>query len=129
MTDFEPQLKAILESPSYRMAAEDIDFLRREELRPVRMQLELLKPEMTLSEHRVVSTIVVFGGTAIVERETAETRLDAAKKLLAESPNDPKLKRLVLRAESVLRKAHNYDAAREFSRLVSSSCQHDNHCD
>ena len=54
-------LEAILHSPSYRLAEQDTEFLRRPELRPVRLQLELLKPEMMLEEQLVRSTIVVFG--------------------------------------------------------------------
>jgi uncharacterized protein (TIGR00730 family) len=127
--EHDARIKAILESPSYRIASDDEDFLRREELRPVRMQLELLKPEMTLTEHRVESTIVVFGGTAIVEREDAERRLAVAKENAAANPNDAAAKRALVRAERVLAKAHYYDAAREFSRIVSSSCQRDHHCD
>jgi uncharacterized protein (TIGR00730 family) len=48
-------------SPSYRLAFADADFLLREDLRPVRLQLELLKPELALQEANIVSTIVVFG--------------------------------------------------------------------
>ena len=46
---------------AYRLAFTDTDFLLREELRPVRMQLELLKPELVQQEHRIDSTIVIFG--------------------------------------------------------------------
>ena len=53
------------ESPAYRLAFADADFLRREDLRPVRLQLELLKPELTLQERGIVSTIVMFGGARI----------------------------------------------------------------
>jgi hypothetical protein len=60
-------LEAILHSQGYRLAEEDIAFLAQPELRPVRMQLELLKPEMQLAEHHVSSTIVLFGSTQIVE--------------------------------------------------------------
>jgi len=52
-------------SPSYRLAFADEDFLCREELRPVRLQLELLKPEMALAEAGVESTVVLFGGARI----------------------------------------------------------------
>ena len=48
-------------SPAYRLAFADPEFLTREELRPVRVQLELLKPELTLIEHGIESTIVLFG--------------------------------------------------------------------
>ena len=64
-------------SPTYRLAFADDDFLCRDELRPVRLQLELLKPQMTLDEAGIGSTIVLFGGARIPEpsqRETARTR-------------------------------------------------------
>lgn len=54
-------------SPSYRLAYADDDFLCREELRPVRLQLELLKAEMILAEHGIRSTVVMFGGARIPE--------------------------------------------------------------
>ncbi len=52
-------------SPSYRLAFADTDFLTRPELRPVRLQLELLKTEMLLTEHGINSTVVLFGGARI----------------------------------------------------------------
>ena len=52
-------------SPSYRLAYADQEFLLREELRPVRLQLELLKPDLLLAEHKVDSTIVVFGSARL----------------------------------------------------------------
>lgn len=56
-------------APSYRLAFADDDFLCREELRPVRLQLELLKPEILMSEYGIESTIVLFGGARIPEPE------------------------------------------------------------
>ncbi|WP_341863308.1 TIGR00730 family Rossman fold protein [Gymnodinialimonas sp. 57CJ19] len=53
------------QSPSYRLAFTDEDFLCRDELRPVRLQLELLKPELGLDAHKIKSTIVLFGGARI----------------------------------------------------------------
>src|SRR5437667_9677192 len=67
-------LKAILTSPSYLLAERDVNFLARPELRPVRMQLELLKPEMALAEEKVASTIVPVGVTQVVERDQAQQR-------------------------------------------------------
>jgi uncharacterized protein (TIGR00730 family) len=101
----------------------------RVELRPVRLQLELLKPELIMQEQGVQSTVVVFGGTRVVERAEAERRLQAATEALAKKPNDPKLVRGVRIAENVLRKAHFYDEAREFAALVSGQCQIDHQCD
>jgi uncharacterized protein (TIGR00730 family) len=122
-------LQAILNSPTYRLSELDTDFLQREELRPVRLQLELLKPEMALAEQGVHSTIVVFGGTQIVAPKAAETRLEDARQALADAADDPLLQRTVSRAERVLAKAGYYDAAREFSKLVSATCQMQDDCD
>ena len=68
-----PQTRA----PAYRLAFADNDFLCREELRPVRLQLELLKPELMLDEQGIESTIVMFGGARIPDpahKETARTQ-------------------------------------------------------
>jgi hypothetical protein len=62
-----PQTRA----PTYRLAFADADFLTREELRPVRLQLELLKPEMVMDQEGIESTIVLFGGSRIREGGTS----------------------------------------------------------
>jgi uncharacterized protein (TIGR00730 family) len=67
-----PQTRA----PEYRLAFADPDFLCRDELRPVRLQLELLKPELLMDEAGIDSTIVLFGGARIPEpakKDTART--------------------------------------------------------
>jgi uncharacterized protein (TIGR00730 family) len=119
----------IINSPSYRVAHEDVEFLNLSELRPVRMQLELLKPEMTLIREGVGTTVVLFGGTQVVEKEEAETRLQKAKDAAAKNPNDETLKREVLRSESRFKKVKYYNDARKFAQLVSSTCQVDGRCD
>jgi uncharacterized protein (TIGR00730 family) len=120
---------AILKSPSYRLAQQDIDLLARPELRPVRMQLELLKPELLLESEDVRSTIVVYGSTLIVDREHAAARLATAQDAAARDPDDAALAREVKRSERLLAKANYYDAAREFSRIVSTTCQLGGLCD
>jgi uncharacterized protein (TIGR00730 family) len=115
--------RAILESPSYRLAELDIDFLGRAEQRPIRMQLELLKTETLLRENKVTSTIVVFGGTQIVPPEEAEARLVRAQRHLKEKPDDLRAAREVERAKAIRAKARYYDDAREFGRLVSARGQ------
>ncbi|WP_246849568.1 TIGR00730 family Rossman fold protein [Rubellimicrobium arenae] len=59
------------QSPSYRLAFGDDDFLLREELRPVRLQLELLKPQLMLDEAGVETTVVLFGGARIPDADHA----------------------------------------------------------
>ncbi|MCB2158594.1 MAG: lysine decarboxylase, partial [Rhodobacteraceae bacterium] len=56
-----PQTRA----PAYRLAFTDNDFMCREELRPVRLQLELLKPQMIMDERGIQSTIVLMGSARI----------------------------------------------------------------
>ncbi|GAG33801.1 unnamed protein product, partial [marine sediment metagenome] len=127
--DAQENLQAILKSPSYRLAELDTEFLRRDDLRPLRMELELLKPEMLLDEQGVESTIVVFGGTQIVEPAEAEKRLQTARQAYETSPKDQKAKRRLARAERIAAKSPFYNAARDFGRLVSSTCQNDEECD
>jgi len=122
-TSPEENLAAILASPTYKLAELDTDLLRRDELRPVRLELELLKPEIHFTEQNVHSTIVVFGGTQIVPQEEADERLQQVKAALASAPRNAKLQRVVARAQRIADKAHYYNAAREFGRLVSSCCQ------
>jgi uncharacterized protein (TIGR00730 family) len=121
--DLNQSLQAILNSASYLLPERDTAFMTRPELRPVRMQLELLKPELLLEEHRVASTIVLFGSTQIIERTQAEARLARAEIARDAAPNDPRLVRQVERAKRLLAKSHYYEAAREFARLVTAESQ------
>ena len=116
----EANRQAILTSPSYLLAEYDVEFLRRKENRPLRMQLEMLKTETLLREHHIDATVVVFGGTRVVSPEQAEAVLREARLNAKDSPNDPLLIRAIKRAERVLAKCRFYEEAREFSRLVSS---------
>ena len=96
---------------AYRLAFTDTDFLLREELRPVRMQLELLKAEVVQQEQGITSTIVIFGSARIVPPDTALHRLEAAR--AAGSPE------LVKRAETAVAMSRYYDEARRFAGLVT----------
>jgi len=127
MSDAEQNLQAILSSPSYILAELDTALLARRELRPVRLQLELLKPEMAFHEHNIGSTIVVFGSTRIAERVELEKRLATDKAALTASPADAGCARAVAQAERLLAKAPYYDLARQFTHLVSSRAQNDGH--
>ena len=123
------RINALKESASNRQAHLDPDFMSLEELRPVRLQVEMIKPEITLRAYGVNSTIVAFGGTRIIEQPAAEEKLRIAKVDLEQSPEDPNLQRNVRIAENVLKKCHYYDEARELGRIVSSACQTDDNCD
>ena len=64
------------QNPSYRLAFADDDFLCRDELRPVRLQLELLKPQLMLDEHHIESTVVLFGGAVIASLFAVQQELN-----------------------------------------------------
>ena len=98
---------------SYRLAFTDTPFLLRDELRPVRMQLELLKPEIVLSEEGVAATVVIFGSARLVPRTIAAARLAAA-----EAGSDALL---VSRARMDLLMSRYYEEARDFAALVTQA--------
>lgn len=83
--------------PAYRLAFHDADFILRDELRPVRLQLELLKPDLLMSERGIRSTVVMFGGARIRPPEKADA---------APTPTMARLSRY-------------YDEARRFARLMT----------
>ncbi len=116
-------LPKILESPSYRVAYKDMDLLAGPELRSVRVELEVLKPDLYLQKHNIRSTVVVFGSTRIVEPAAAEARLQEAREALHHAPNDRLRQRAVAQAERLLEWSPYYDKARTFGRLVSEACQ------
>jgi len=108
------------QSPSYRLAFQDPDFLLRDELRPVRLQLELLKPELILQEHRIDSTIVVFGSARIPEPQEAMKGLEAAKAELQIDTANPTLQLKVRIAERRVANSRYYDEARKLGRLIAA---------
>jgi len=122
-------LEKILASPSTLRAHEDLAWLARDELRGSRLELELERAEAIISEAGVTGTIVVFGGTRVVERPEAERRLAEAEAVASASPGDAEALRAVERARRVLAKARYYDEAREFGRIASTTCLKDGRCD
>jgi uncharacterized protein (TIGR00730 family) len=108
---------------SYRLAFEDRDFMNRPDLRPTRLQLELMKTDLALAEHNIRSTIVVFGGTRILEPKECERRVKTLEAELKKNPRDPALLKKLSIAKRVLAKSGYYDEARRFALLVSSETQ------
>jgi len=96
------------EDPAYRLAFQDMDFLLREDLRPVRFQLELLKPELLLDQAKIGSTFVMYGSARIPEPCKADALLSAAS---------TDQQRIV--AERLKAKSKYYDESRELARLAS----------
>jgi uncharacterized protein (TIGR00730 family) len=115
----EESQRTILESPTRLRADRDPDFLARDELRAIRLQLEFLKPELVLAEAGIRGTIVVFGSTRVGEREAALREVEQARAGLAAAPADPERRRVLAVAERVLANSRFYDLAREFGRIVA----------
>jgi uncharacterized protein (TIGR00730 family) len=112
------KLKAILNSPSYRQADEDVTFLNRDDVRGLRLQLDYLKPELLIEQHTVHHTIVVFGGTRIRERPAIERELAELRAAQTSEPANHDLADRIAVVEHLLAKSHYYDVARAFGRLV-----------
>lgn len=96
------------QNPSYRLAFQDTEFLLRDELRPVRFQLELLKPEMLLEEANIGSTLVMYGSARIPSPEQCDA-------VLARATTDEE--KVV--AERLVAKAKYYEVARELAQIAS----------
>ncbi|MET0519525.1 MAG: LOG family protein [Burkholderiaceae bacterium] len=96
---------------AYQLAFVDDEFLLREDLRPIRMQLELLKPELMQREQGIKSTIVMFGSARIPSQEGAQNLLEAAR-LGGDAA-------AIKRAEMQLQMSRYYEEARRFADIVT----------
>jgi uncharacterized protein (TIGR00730 family) len=94
--------------PAYRLAFQDMDFLLREDLRPVRFQLELLKPELLLDQAKIASTFVFYGSARIPEPDKADA-------LIAAAATD-RQRRI---AERLKANSKYYEVSRQLARLAS----------
>ena len=94
--------------PAYKLAFQDMDFLLREDLRPVRFQLELLKTELVLDEAKIASTFVFYGSARIPEPAKAQALLELA--------TDDRSRKI---AQSLVDKSKYYEVARELAAKVS----------
>jgi len=115
-------VKQIMNSPTYKMAEQDMEFLGHyEETRGIRLELDYFKAELRMKEHGIEHTIVVFGSARIVERETALKKLATIEKKILDNPNDRTLLRELYIAERMVGKSIYYDDARKFGQLVGES--------
>jgi uncharacterized protein (TIGR00730 family) len=96
------------ESSAYKLAFQDSEFLLREDLRPVRFQLELLKPELFLSEANIGSTFVFYGSARIPSPDMADALVAAATNAEQQAV-----------AERLKAKSRYYEVARELAKLAS----------
>ena len=114
-----------LRSTSYRLAFQDPEFLLKDELRPVRLQLELLKPELALQEKGIESAVVVFGSARFLDPQTAAARLAAARTELSRDEANCELQANLKKAERDLAGSRFYAEAKNLGRLIGHHS--DNH--
>ena len=117
------RLRAIVDSPSYRLAYEDAELLGTDELRALRLQLEMVKPEHVLAEQGVHSTVVVFGSARVTDQATAQARLDALERAAADAPGAREQEQVLALARRRLEQARHYEQARHFAQVISSRFQ------
>ena len=123
-----PEYGHALRWPDF-LAHEDIELLGQDELRPLRLQLELLKPERILHEQGIRSTVVVFGSARVSDAETAEARLGVLERQALVTPEDVGLRQELARANRRVEQARHYEQARRFSGLISARFQQQNRRD
>jgi uncharacterized protein (TIGR00730 family) len=112
------RINAIISSPTYLQADEDLAFIQSPAARGLRLQAEYLKTELQLDREGVRHTIVAFGGTRIKEPEAARRDVSALRAAAAAHPSDAELARRLAVAERVALKSPYYDVARELGRVV-----------
>ncbi len=104
---------------AYRLAFDDAEFLMQDELRPVRLQLEYLKPQLVLEQHNIHATVVVFGSARFLAPEQAQLLLTQAEQALQQTPEDITCQQQLKLAKRQLKNSQYYDAAQYFSELVT----------
>jgi uncharacterized protein (TIGR00730 family) len=121
-TDREKLIADIVASPTYRLAQEDSEFLDSDSARGVRLELEMMRPEGHLKDHRIDSTVVVFGSARVLPPEQAKLLLAAVSKQFAANPSADN-QRALKEAERQVGYSRYYDEARHFAAHLSKTCQ------
>ena len=122
-------LTAQTTSPAYMLAFADEDFLLRPDLRAVRLQLELLKPELLQQEQGIRSTVAMFGSARIPDPETAKARLDKAEMAARSHPRDKRIAHELTVARRMLANSRYYEEARRLAGIVTNTCVGEHVCD
>ncbi|MEL0081874.1 MAG: TIGR00730 family Rossman fold protein [Gammaproteobacteria bacterium] len=117
------RVRTLLDSPAYRSADGDIEYLSGDDARGIRLLLDYQKPESLMRQQGIVQTIVVFGGNRIAEPEVARRKVEQCSQRLAANPDNKELQHQFTRAQRLLEKSHYYTTAMELGRLVGGHQQ------
>jgi len=114
-------VKRIMQSPTYRLAEEDPDFISSYEARGIRLEVDYLKAELAMAKFGIEHTIVVFGSARIHEHKTAMAKLKEMQKKVEDNPASKALLDELYRAERMVEKSIYYDDARMLGRYIGKS--------
>jgi uncharacterized protein (TIGR00730 family) len=106
-------------------AYEDLDFVKHEACRPIRLQLEYLKPNIVMEENHIDNTLVIMGSARTRPPEVAKRELHEAELKLAEFPDSRCLQQHVYAAKRMVEESKYYQLAQDFARLVSEKAKED----
>ncbi len=123
------RIKTLLESPTYRLATDDPDFLEHDDLRAVRLQLEYLKPEWTMRNQGIGSTVIVFGSARLLSANQLDAKFAKLDEKLKQQPDNESLLSEYKLLEERRKYVKYYDEARKFAALVSKRFQDECRCD
>ena len=112
------RIASIEHESSYIRAYEDIELLNKPVMRPVRIELEVMKPELYLQKLNITQSIVCFGSARVRPEKEAKALVAQIKKELAKSPKSKKLQERLNEAEGLLSLSKYYEVGREFAKLV-----------
>ncbi len=113
------QLSEQSSSPAYKLAYDDLDFVLRDEMRSVRLLLELSKPELILQDHNIEHTVVMFGSARITEHDATQQLCDDLERKLKQLPDEKTLQDQLKLARARQRYCQYYDQARALAGLIT----------
>ena len=117
----EPSVQQLLDSPSYRIAFQDESFLMSDYARPVRLQLEAIKPEWAMRHYGIRSTVIVFGSARTLSGDRATKNLRAAEAKADMFKDDKKVQEELAMTKRDHEMSHFYEQTREFAKVVATA--------
>ena len=109
----------LMKSSAYRLAYDDQEFILSDEMRSVRLMLEHSKTELTLNQHNIQNTVVIFGSARTQSPETAAVQMYEAEKLVKQRPNDTAIQHQHKIAKNRVKQAGYYQQARDLAKLIT----------
>lgn len=110
----------LMASASYRLAYDDRDFMLRDEMRPMRLMLELSKPDLVMSEQGIDHTVVMFGSSRVYDLARAEAEVAQLEcECQADDGQNELLAAELRKAKIALEYAYYYEQARKLASMIS----------